>query len=188
MLIGAVPALPLPAAPCRYLPGVFEWQNRGAIKKETPMHSKSISTLFLFFLTLAAAASCAAQDDDQRQRALPNNKELVSRAKSVYVESESVYMKREHLESSLLGRKEFVAWEMQITERKELADLLIRVKRVPFSNHFNYTVIDRRTQTVVMAGKVDSLAGTVYGLIADEIVHKMKVYRGDTLAQPQPKS
>ena len=74
----------------------------------------------------------------------------------------------------------------EVAERKDLADLLIRVKRVPFSNHFNYTVIDRRTQTVVMAGKVDSLAGTVYGLIADEIVHKMKVYRGDPLAKPQP--
>jgi hypothetical protein len=36
-----------------------------------------------------------------------------------------------------------------------------------------------------MAGKVDSLAGTVYGLIADEIVHKMKVFRGDPLAKPQ---
>jgi hypothetical protein len=78
---------------------------------------------------------------------------------------------------------------MQITNRKNLADLLVQVKRVPFSNHFNYTVTDRQTQTVVMAGKVDSLAGTVYGLIADEIVHKMKEFRGDPLAaQAKPKS
>jgi hypothetical protein len=59
---------------------------------------------------------------------------------------------------------------------------------VPFSNHFNYTVTDRRTQTVVMAGKVDSLAGTAYGRIAHEIVEKMKVYRGDPFAKPQSKS
>jgi hypothetical protein len=120
---------------------------------------------------------------------LPTNKELVSRARSVYVESKTFYMKHEHLESSLLGRAEFKAWEMQITNRKNLADLLVQVKRVPFSNHFNYTVTDRQTQTVVMAGKVDSLAGTVYGLIADEIVHKMKEFRGDPLAKTQtPKS
>jgi hypothetical protein len=151
------------------------------------MHAKSIS--LMFFLALAMAATCAAQSDEQAgQPALPTNKELVSRARSFYVESDSFYMKREHLESSLLGRKEFAAWEMQITERKDLADLLIVVKRVPFSNHFNYTVTDRATRTVVMAGKVDSLAGTVYGLIADEIVHKMKVYRGDPLAKPQSKS
>lgn len=149
------------------------------------MHTKSISIALMFFLTMALG-SAAQSDDQHNQSALPSNRELVSRAKSVHVESDSFYMKREHLESSLLGRKEFRAWEIQITERKDLADLLIRVKRVPFSNHFNYTVIDRRTQTVVMAGKVDSLAGTVYGLIADEIVHKMKVYRGDPLAKSQP--
>lgn len=62
------------------------------------------------------------------------------------------------------------------------------VKRVPFSNHFNYTVTDRRAKTIVMAGKVDSLAGTVYGLIADEIVHKMKVYREDAQAAARPAS
>lgn len=154
------------------------------------MNTKSMSISLMFFLALAMAATCAAQDTDQPgQPALPTNKELVSRARSFYVETDSFYMKREHLQSALLGRKEFTAWEMQITERKDLADLIIQVKRVPFSNHFNYTVTDRRTRTVVMAGKVDSLAGTVYGLIADEVVHKMKVYRGDPLAKPKaPKS
>ena len=98
-------------------------------------------------------------------------------------------MKREALQSSLLGRAEFKAWEMQITQKKQLADLWIEVRRVPFSNHFSYTVTDRGTETIVMAGKVDSLAGTVYGLIADEIVHKMKVFRGSPVpGQPTPKS
>jgi hypothetical protein len=91
-------------------------------------------------------------------------------------------MKRENLESSLLGRAEFKAWNLRITGRRDLADLLIKVKRVPFTNHFTYTVTDRQTDTIVIAGKIDSLAGTVYGLIADEIVHKMKVLRGDPLA------
>jgi hypothetical protein len=116
-------------------------------------------------------------------RRLPSNRELVSRAQSVYVESDTFYMKRENLESSLLGRDEFKAWEMQITEKPGVADLLVRVRRVPLTNHFIYTVTDRVTETTVMAGKVDSIAGTVYGLIADEIVHKMKEFRGDPLAK-----
>ena len=131
------------------------------------------------------AASKEGKDDKSEPSSLPTNKELVSQARSVYVESDTFYMKREHLESSLLGRKEFIAWEMQITERKPQADLWIRVQRVPFSNHFNYTVTHRATQTTVMAGKVDSLAGRVYGLIADEIVHKMKEFRGDPFAKPK---
>ncbi|HEX7288197.1 MAG TPA: hypothetical protein VF532_18570 [Candidatus Angelobacter sp.] len=154
------------------------------------MQRKSTSISLVFVLSLVFAATCTAQDTDQPGRhSLPTNKELVTRARSFYVDSDSFYMKREHLESSLLGQKEFKAWEMQITDRRDLADLLIHVKRVPFSNHFNYTVTDRETRTVVMAGKVDSLAGTVYGQVAHEIVEKMKVYRGDPLAKPPtPKS
>lgn len=127
-----------------------------------------------FFLTLffTAVVGFAQQD------AIPDNRDLVARARTVNVESDTFYMKRENLESSLLGRAEFKAWGLRITGRKDMADLLIRVKRIPFSNHFTYTVKDRETDTIVMAGKVDSLAGTVYGLIADEIVHKMKVLRG----------
>jgi hypothetical protein len=140
--------------------------------------TRKIFILLLFAITGAALA---------QTKSIPDNRELVSRARSLYVESDSFYVKRENLESSLLGRKEFKAWDLQITNVKKRADLWVRVKRIPFSNHFTYTVIDRETETVIMAGKVDSLAGRVYGLIADEIVHKMKFYLGDPLAPaPQP--
>jgi hypothetical protein len=135
----------------------------------------------LAFLVAVFVLAMMEMGRAQQARRLPSNRELVSRAQSVYVESDTIYMKRENLESSLLGRDEFKAWEFQITEKPELADLLVRVRRVPLTNHFIYTVTDRVTETTVMAGKVDSLAGTVYGLIADEIVHKMKVFRGDPL-------
>jgi hypothetical protein len=134
--------------------------------------------MILTFVLGAATVAGLAQD----RPGLSSNKEMVSRARSLYVDSDTVYMKREQLVSSLLGRDEVKAWELQITNMKPLADLLVQVKRIPFSNHFTYTVTDRRTETIVMAGKVDSLAGTVYGLIADEIVHKMKNFRGDPLA------
>ncbi len=134
-------------------------------------------------LLLICAATVAGLAQGQ-QPGLPSNKELAAKAKSLYIDSDTFYMKREQLQSSLLGRAEFKAWDLQITGRGDLADLLVHVKRIPFSNHFTYTVTDRRTETIIMAGKVDSLAGTVYGLIADEIVHKMKVFRGDPLAAP----
>lgn len=131
------------------------------------------------FLTLILAISMAAIA--QQGSRPPDNRELVSRARSFYVQSDTFYMKREALASSLLGQAEFKAWNLQITGREELADMVVRVKRVPFSNHFSYTVTDRATDTIVMAGKVDSLAGTVYGRIAKEIVDKMVVLRGDPL-------
>lgn len=130
------------------------------------------------FLSLLVAVSTAWAQPSHR---LPDNRELVSQAHSFYVQSDTFYMKREALESSLLGQPEFKAWDLQITGKQELADMLVRVKRVPFSNHFSYTVTDRSTDTIVMAGKVDSLAGTVYGCIAKEIVEKMMVLRGDPM-------
>lgn len=132
--------------------------------------------LFLTLISLISSVSFAQQGSR-----LPDNKELVTKAHSFYVDSDTFYMKPEALQSSLLGRAEFKTWDLQITGRRDLADLIIRVHRIPFSNHFTYTVTDRDTATIVIAGKVDSLAGTVYGLIADEIVHKMKVLRGDPL-------
>jgi hypothetical protein len=137
--------------------------------------------LYLVFVLVISSAGFA-----QQRARLPDNKELVSRAHSFFVHSDSFYMKREALESSLLGRAEFKAWDLQITSRSDLADMLVRVKRVPFSNHFSYTVTDRETETIVMAGKVDSLAGTVYGQIAKEIVEKMVRLRGNPLPPQKP--
>ncbi len=140
----------------------------------------------VFFVLMVVAAGAALGQASSR---LPDNKELVNRARSFFIHSDTFFMKREQLESSMMGRAEFKAWDLQITNKKELADLLVRVRRIPFTNHFSYTVTDRVTDTVVMAGQVDSLAGTVHGLVADEIVHKMKVYRGDpTQQKPQQPS
>jgi hypothetical protein len=132
----------------------------------------------ILFLMMAASTVAFSQD----KSSLPDNRELVTKAKSLYLHSNTFFMKREQLESSLLGRKEFKSWDLQITSRKDLADLLVIVRRIPFTNNFTYTVTDRATETVVMAGQVNSLAGTVHGLIAGEIVDKMKRFRD----APQP--
>ncbi len=96
----------------------------------------------LLFLTLMAFISSVGFA--QQSSRLPDNKELVTKARSYYVETDTFYMKREALESSLLGQKEFKAWDLQVTGKKDLADMVVRVKRVPFSNHFSYTVTDRK--------------------------------------------
>ena len=132
--------------------------------------------LFLTLISLISSIGFA-----QQSSRLPDNKELVTKARSFYVDTDTFYMKREALESSLLGQAEFKAWDLQITGKQDLADMVVRVKRIPFSNHFSYTVTDRETETIVMAGKVDSLAGTVYGRIAKEIVDKMVRLRGNPL-------
>ena len=70
----------------------------------------------LFLLTLISLISSVSFA--QQGSRLPDNKELVTKARSFYVESDSFYMKREALESSLLGQAEFKAWDLQITGKK----------------------------------------------------------------------
>ena len=54
-----------------------------------------------FLAVLFTAALVFAQQDT-----VPDNRQLVARARTIYVESDTFYMKRENLESSLLGRPE----------------------------------------------------------------------------------
>jgi hypothetical protein len=86
---------------------------------------------FLLFALLFVATVSFAQNNSR----LPDNKELASRAHSLFIQSDTFYMKREALQSSLLGRAEFKAWDLQITTKKDLADLWLEVRRIPFSNH-----------------------------------------------------
>src|SRR5689334_14267142 len=179
-LLFAMPAAPSRVRLCRSLPLATKprpCQNHVRNLNEVPVMKRLI--LFVFLLTVSAAALA------QQGTRLPDNRELVTKARSFCVQSDTFYMKREALESSLLGQAEFKAWNLQVTGREELADMLVRVKRVPFSNHFSYTVTDRETDTIVMAGKVDSLRGTVYGRVAREIVEKMVALRGNPLAKPE---
>src|SRR5262249_3728130 len=128
------------------------------------------------FIFVTAPALFAQSDGP-----IPDNKTLVSKAHSLYVQSDTFYMKRERLEGCLLKSPEFKAWNLQLTTSRNSADLLVEVRRIVFTNHFTYTVPDRNTEIIVMAGKIDSLEGTVYQLISDSIIHTMKEFRGDPL-------
>ena len=134
----------------------------------------------IFFLLMAVSAVSFSQD----KSTLPDNRELILKARSLHIGSDTVFMKREQLQSALLGQPDFRSWDLQITERKDLADLLVNVKRIPLTGVFIYTVTDRKTQTIVMSGEVHQIEGFVHASVAREIVEKMKGFRSQ---QPPPK-
>lgn len=123
----------------------------------------------LFWGVLALISAAWSQDSPTI-----STKELLSRDKVIFIESGTYFVKKEEIEKGLLKRKEFEKWGLQITQLRNEADLVLLVKRAAFQNNFPYTVTDRRTGTVVLAGEVNSLGGTVPGKIAGEIVEKLK--------------
>jgi hypothetical protein len=167
--------------------GKMSWQNACVVISRRCVVVRKSALLFLLVVLTGASFAQGTPGFGQRSARtpearfpdghFPDNKELVTKAKSFYVYSDTFFMKREQLESSLLGRPEFKAWNLQVSGNEERADMIIHVQRIPFTNHFTYTVTASATDTIVMAGEVDSLAGTVYGLIAEEIVQKMKAIR-----------
>lgn len=103
-----------------------------------------------------------------------SKKNLMARAKIFFIASDTFYVKKEEMEKGLLNRKEFEEWGLLVTHNERDADVVLLVRRAPFQNNFPYTVTDRQSGIVIMAGEVNSLFGTVPGKIAADIVNKLR--------------
>ena len=101
---------------------------------------------------------------------------ILRNAKTLYIRKESAFFKPAELENELLKRPEFQRWGLVITRTESDADLIIEVGRKVFTR-FVYTVIDRRTNTVVASGKLSSLGGTLSTKIAKRFIENMRRVR-----------
>ena len=66
---------------------------------------------------------------------------------------------------------------MVISRDETDADLIIEVDRKLFTNRFVYSVIDPRTNRVLISGKIGSLGGSVEGQIANGFVKRIQRFR-----------
>src|SRR5215472_6536681 len=103
-----------------------------------------------------------------------SNNELLARGKTIYVISDSFFVKKEQMEKGLINRKELGEWGLHVVDSAQNADLILKVRRAPFQNNFPFTLTDRVSGIVVMGGTVNSLFGTVPGKIAGRIADKLK--------------
>ena len=101
---------------------------------------------------------------------------ILRNARVIYVRKESVFFKPAELENELFKRPEFQRWALVITRTEADADIIIEVGRKVFTR-FVYTVIDRRTNTVVASGKLSSLGGTLSTKIAKRFIENMRRVR-----------
>ena len=103
-----------------------------------------------------------------------SNNELLARSRTIYVESDTVFVKRADMEKYLLRQKELEEYRLHVVQTKQDADLILHIKRVPFTNNFPYSITDRVSSIVLMQGEIDALPSKVPSQIASALADKLK--------------
>lgn len=124
---------------------------------------------------------------EQASGTVKTPKEMLSQARSIFVRSNTGFLKRKTLEDRLLKRKDFQQFGLVITKAEYGADLIMEVDHNHLTFRFPFTVKDSKTSIVVASGNVSSLLfRTVAGKIADSFMKQFKAARA--ASQPDSKS
>ncbi len=145
-----------------------------------PSRTRRLSLLLILLSSLhtfAANTPLRAQQDAQKEAARYSPADVLRSAQVIFIRTKSAYFKPAALEQALFDRNEVQTWGLVITREELNADLVIEVDRKLFTNIFVYSVIDPRTQTVLISGKIGSLGGTVEGQIANGFVKRLQRFR-----------
>lgn len=124
-----------------------------------------------------AVAASSEQVSDSNAAPATDPATILRNAKLIYIRKKSVYFKAPELENELRKRPEFMRWGLAITRNESDADLIIEVGRKVFTTRFIYTVIDPRTDIIVLSGKLSSLGGTLATKIAKRLIEQMREVR-----------
>ena len=123
--------------------------------------------------TLGTVASGGLSQNAVSASDLSNN-ELLSRSRTIFVVSDSVFVKKGDMEKYLLRQKELEEFRLHVVQSKQDADLILQIKRVPFTNNFPYSITDRVSSIVLMQGEIDALPSKVPPQIAAALAEKLK--------------
>lgn len=119
-------------------------------------------------------------DDDKAQQSRASDPAgLLRTARSVYVRSNTVFVKAPEVEDSLRKRKEFRAWGMMVTRNLADADLVIEIERKSLTRRFTFTVLDARSMTVLTSGKTRSVlfGKKIPNKVAEKFANRVKTVR-----------
>ena len=139
---------------------------------------RSLGVLLIAFgFVIAPVQFVSATQNPQAEAARADANDLLRSAQRIFIRTKSVYFKPAALEQALLDREEFQRWGFVISREESDAELIIEVDRKLFTNRFVYSVIDPKTQRVLLAGKIGSLGGTVEGQIANGFCKRLQRIR-----------
>ena len=95
----------------------------------------------------------------------------------VFVRSSSLLVRGAVVEDKLLKQPEFQQLGFLITRDLSEADLILELRHDLFTMYV-FTVVDAKTELVLVSGKLSSLGGTVAGKVAKRFLTEMKKLPG----------
>jgi hypothetical protein len=115
---------------------------------------------------------------DLNQNVVPaselSSSELLARSHTIYVMSDTVFVKKEDMEKYLLRQKELEDYRMHVVQNQKDADLILHIKRIAFTNNFPYSITDRVSGIVVMQDEINALPSKVPAKITAALVEKLQ--------------
>ncbi|HEY6045723.1 MAG TPA: hypothetical protein VIU65_03915 [Pyrinomonadaceae bacterium] len=90
----------------------------------------------------------------------------------VFVRSKSLLVRGAVVEDKLLKRPEFHELGFALTRDESDADLILELRHDLFTKYV-FSVVDTRSQLVLLSGKLSSLGGTVAGKVARRFVKEI---------------
>lgn len=110
---------------------------------------------------------------------------LLSRARTIYIDSNTEYFESVQLQNAFRKRAEFEEWNMVIVDdwnKRQVADILIEVDRPLFTFTFTYKITDRSNGILLTTGKVNAFDGNAAApLLTARIIEDIKKARGEVI-------
>ncbi|MGZ8844989.1 MAG: hypothetical protein ACXW3C_00845 [Pyrinomonadaceae bacterium] len=111
-------------------------------------------------------------------------KALLSRARILYIDSNTDYFEAVQLQNALRKRSEVDAWQLAMVDgwdKRNVADILIEIDRPLFTFTFTYKITNRNNGILLAVGKVNAFDGNAAApMLAERIVEEMRKARGET--------
>ena len=103
-----------------------------------------------------------------------NPADLVRAARTIYVRSDTVFLKPDQLERVLRERREFESLGLMIVKDPKVADLIIALGRPLFTYTFTFAVSSSQTSVLLTSGKVTAFDGNFASpKIAKELLKRL---------------
>jgi hypothetical protein len=122
------------------------------------------------------AAASANENAVTRPRRLAAEQPVKERKphteRRIFVRSTSLFVGRAVIEDKLIKQPQFNQLGYAITRDEADADLILELRHDVFTMYV-FTILDARTDVVLLSGKLSSLGGTVAGKVARRFVKEM---------------